>query len=411
MRLVLLVLFSSTAVAGLTAQTTHLVGPSGLPQIRDALAIANDGDQILVEPGTYAQFHVQRSVTIRALVEGAVHVAINGTYATPRPIGSPACGNDPACLASTGHTVFELTGGRSAHVVGLDFVAGNLWPGLAPPSIHSVVVLGGAATFEDCTFAGAATTALAAHASRLHLMRCTARGANDPNAGIYQVARALAAVHCDVLAVDCSFTGRNPGGTVLDTAEAITLTGSSLHGSALQITGPLTGLSPQLSSALVADAGSVVWLSDSTVTAAAAACGIDAPGATGHLARVTVTPSVGCPMPPTGPLLGTSLPQALRTGGALTPSWTTEPFGFLALRLNTVLQKRVIPGIVEQPYWAEDAALGFGFFLADGNGQAGASWAIPNDPWFVGQQVWLHAFTLTATFPWQVAPPVGGLIR
>ena len=33
------------------AQTTILVGPTGLPQINDAIAVANDGDVILVEPG------------------------------------------------------------------------------------------------------------------------------------------------------------------------------------------------------------------------------------------------------------------------------------------------------------------------------------------------------------------------
>ncbi|MFN7588416.1 MAG: hypothetical protein ACK501_02705 [Planctomycetota bacterium] len=46
--------------AGALAQTTHLVGPGGLAQIRDALLIAAPGDLVLAQPGTYAQFHCER---------------------------------------------------------------------------------------------------------------------------------------------------------------------------------------------------------------------------------------------------------------------------------------------------------------------------------------------------------------
>lgn len=70
MRVVSRLLFLTLAwPAALDAQATHLVGPGGFAQIRDALAIAAPGDLILVQPGTYSQFFVQRGVTIRAVTD------------------------------------------------------------------------------------------------------------------------------------------------------------------------------------------------------------------------------------------------------------------------------------------------------------------------------------------------------
>jgi hypothetical protein len=57
-----------------STQTTRLVGPAGLAQIRDALAISSPGDVIQVQPGTYAQFTVSIGVTIRALIPGTVNI-------------------------------------------------------------------------------------------------------------------------------------------------------------------------------------------------------------------------------------------------------------------------------------------------------------------------------------------------
>lgn len=77
---------------GLPAQTTHLVGPGGLPQIRNALANAAPGDLIHVQPGTYAQFDANVGVTIRALVPGTVTIAYDIAFAPAGCSANPFCG-------------------------------------------------------------------------------------------------------------------------------------------------------------------------------------------------------------------------------------------------------------------------------------------------------------------------------
>lgn len=69
----ILCLLSILAV-GIPAQTTHLVGPNGYPQIGTALAAAVPGDFVHVLPGTYAPFTVTFGCTIRGLVPGGVQV-------------------------------------------------------------------------------------------------------------------------------------------------------------------------------------------------------------------------------------------------------------------------------------------------------------------------------------------------
>ena len=81
----------AVAAVGLPAQTTHIVGLGGLPQIRDALAIAAPGDTILVQPGTYAHFSATVGVQIRAQTAGSVQVQWNQAFA-------PGCSSNPFCV-------------------------------------------------------------------------------------------------------------------------------------------------------------------------------------------------------------------------------------------------------------------------------------------------------------------------
>jgi hypothetical protein len=52
---------AASFTAALSAQTSILVGPGGLPQISSALAIANPGDTIVVAPGTYGLIQITKA--------------------------------------------------------------------------------------------------------------------------------------------------------------------------------------------------------------------------------------------------------------------------------------------------------------------------------------------------------------
>lgn len=80
------------------SQTIHLVGPNGLAQIDDALAIATAGDVIHVEAGTYGQLSVRTGVTIRALVPDSVDILFDPSLMPPN------CITDPICWAEHGRT-------------------------------------------------------------------------------------------------------------------------------------------------------------------------------------------------------------------------------------------------------------------------------------------------------------------
>ena len=116
--------------AGALAQTTHLVGPGGLAQIRDALLIAAPGDLVLVQPGTYAQFHANVGVTIRAAVPGTVVVAYDAS------VLSAVCSSDPFCLVVESRTRIAPPAGQTVHCEGLEFAraAGTASPGAASAS-------------------------------------------------------------------------------------------------------------------------------------------------------------------------------------------------------------------------------------------------------------------------------------
>src|SRR5688572_32587777 len=86
-----------------SAQATHVVGPGGFAQIRSALAVAQAGDAIEVQPGTYAQFDCSVGVTIRAVAQ-PVTIAYDPTFA-------PGCAATWACQQNEGATRFAIPAG------------------------------------------------------------------------------------------------------------------------------------------------------------------------------------------------------------------------------------------------------------------------------------------------------------
>jgi hypothetical protein len=127
------VFFVATSFLGvdsLGAQSTLAVGPGGYPQIRDAIAAAQPGDLILVQPGAYLPFHLAIGVRI---------LAPSGATVTTPP-GGPGIPwvhdvNPPA--------------GQQATIVGLSFVTNPSYPPAEPPV---TVRATGNVVFADCVF-------------------------------------------------------------------------------------------------------------------------------------------------------------------------------------------------------------------------------------------------------------------
>lgn len=130
LRRVLATVVVALAAGSLAAQATLNVGPSGFPQIADAVAAAQPGDLIVVDSGVYNPF---------ALPIGVRIVAPNGATITTPPGG----GGLP-----WSHTMNPPVGQR-ATIVGLTWATNTVYPPAEPPV--TVVVTGNVA-FTNCTF-------------------------------------------------------------------------------------------------------------------------------------------------------------------------------------------------------------------------------------------------------------------
>lgn len=103
--------------------------PSVYADIDSALAVAQPGDLVVVQPGTYPAFTMNVGVTIVA------------------PTGAVIANNEP-CSHCWSYTVINPPLGQLAHVHGLTFRS------LSAVRPHIVSVVSGHVTFGDCSFLG-----------------------------------------------------------------------------------------------------------------------------------------------------------------------------------------------------------------------------------------------------------------
>lgn len=395
------VFFGALAVVRAPTQTTRVVGPGSIPEIRDALALSTTGDVILVQPGLYAHFQCQLGVSVIAASPGSVDVRYDPAYAT-----TPC---DLPCLLAEGPTRFLLPPDEVAHVVGIRF-QGNT-TGQFFPARHRVVVESGTVSFEDCVFLADGRVALSVLQSRVHLQGCTALSGS-----FLEGAAAVEAVDSDVVAVDCQISGASTQGFSqgFQPGEGFLLERSRLHGAHCQILGGSTLFGSFGAPAVDADLDSRVWLSDSSLEGGIGKCAFSGFG-NFRLSRTTlIHNAASCPGPAPGPgLLSARRTGPLRVGAGVQVDFETDPSELIFVVVATKSGRTLLPGVVEQPLWLDAALYQVSTVLtADSMGLASESWQVPNNPLLLGRRFWAAGVSgLLAGGLLQASPALGGVVR
>lgn len=387
-------------VTALPAQATILVGPGGLPQIRDALAVAAPGDVILVQPGIYAHFDATVPVTIRALTPGTVDVAYDVTFQTPN------CSF--LCLLREPITKLQPPAGATTHVVGIRFLGNVVIHSSGFNLRHRVEVLSGHVTLDQCEFLAAQVPPLSVRRATAHLQDCVVQPASFNNGAV-----GFYAETADVTAVDCLFFGGSSSGTAPGAQPywGLRLINARMHGTHLLVTG---GASPTgLGAAAVSMFGSAtLWLSDSTLIAGPSQCVIEQAG-TVRLDRCLLLNQIpGCVASPIGgTLLGVERSEPLSPGRTFQLVFHTEPNGLVAVFASPEVGNLDLPSMLEQPVWLDLAgAYSAALLVADATGRATVAWNIPVGPGITDRKLWLQGVSGIAV-PLQASPLVGGVAR
>lgn len=373
LRTTLLALASTVA---LCAQTTHFVGPTGLPQINDALAIAAPDDVIIVQPafhllgGKYDSITVTTGVVIRPLNPG------------------------PFSVIKVWAAICTIPAGQHLHLAGLEF--------------GRVIVSTGRVTLDTCRIegmTGPGLELLRVDDSSVHLQATTV------GSSLSQPGNILAAYNSLITAADCTIEGLFVSAAL---PPAIILNASQLHASHCTIGVSSFGGSFN-GPGIRAENGSKVWLSDSTVNPLLPnSCAIESVGSVVRADRCTLSQGTN-PTCTTGSgggfLLSVHRPQPLAIGQTFQLDFRTEPSGVVFVLAGPSLATIELPTLLEQPSWLASAgSFQAALLVADANGQATASWPIPSNPVFSNAQLWFEGIG-SLTLPLQVSPPVGGLVR
>jgi hypothetical protein len=367
---------------GIPSQSTWVVGGAGgLPQIRQALAVAQPGDTIEVRPGTYAQFTAAVGVTIRAVSPGTVLIVPDPAYYGP-------------CLLCNheARTVLAPPVGQSLHVSGLVFTNQS-----AAGVTTWLEVRDGRVTLDECTVYGVGLSPSAcvwivdAH---VHLQDCfVSYGAYASGfAGIHAVDSVVTAVDTRVQVVGPFTNGH-----------CLRLPGTTFQGSRLTLSG--------IGESCVVAGGAPVWISDSQLSGG----GPNHCTVTGavELSRCTLwPPTAGCGVSGNGgSQLGVSRPSALQAGGTFQLDFQTTANGFVLVFAGPELAAESWAPLLVQPSWLQEAtSFPVTLLLADAQGAVSVSWPIPAGPGITNQKLWFKGLS-GWSFPLQVSPPVGGVVR
>jgi hypothetical protein len=381
---------------GSSAQTTHLVGPGGLPQIRDALAIAQPGDRIHVQPGTYAHFTATVGVTIRALVPDSVEVGYDISYA---PAGCTLL-----CSATEGPTTMAPPAGQTVHVVGVRFLP-NAQSTSFFTAFHRVRVASGLAHFENCTIQSFRDYGvLVEPGAQVHLNDCTVAGIGQ-NFGTYG-AQVLAGG--SLTAVGSQIHGS--ASLVNQVGAGLLVSGGTAHLSDCVLTGGVLAFPFPISYPALQGAGTA-WLHGCLLQGGGCAVSWGGPQPQFDSCTFTSPTNCGIPVGPFPSLLGVVQATAPLLGAPFALDWQTEPSGLVAVFASFGLGRLDLPGILEQPGWVDPANEFFvGALFADPSGAATTTFALPANPLLTDLELWFKGVS-GFSFPLQSSVPVGGVLR
>lgn len=358
---------SLATLAYLPAQTVHHVGVFGHATIQAAIAVANPGDIVRVDPGTHAAFTLDKGLTI---------------------VGSAAGGTSILSFGTTSIPTIHVPAGQIAHLIDLQFT--------------TMTVGGGQVTIDHCSFTGTQPRLVITNAVA-HMQQCviqsTGTSVSGPFATLMLDSAELFASDCVVRGIDASPFAM-PG-----TAMAVNL--STFHGNRMTITAG-AGTSTLAVPALAADAASTVQLCDSTVTTTSGPCPLVA--SNGRMARCTLSPN--CSPLPTLPMLGIWRTQSLppRIGQTLSLDFHGDPgapiFPWAALDLVPTH----VPQLTSALLLDLNTAFPAGLLIADATGRATGTWAIPATPALQHHAIWLQGISGTS-LPLASSVAAGGTIR
>lgn len=345
-----------SVAGGLAAQSVHLVGPGGYATIQQAVDAAAPDDIVHVQAGTYFSFTVQKSLRIRAL-------------------GPVTLGTD---VMRPGDVFVQAPVGATVDLVGFD--------------IMRMFVTSGRASLDSCTVQNGTRVENAS----LHLQSCLLLGG----------ATAMLAIQADVTAVQTGFYSRQG----LTPGPLIDLDGSRFHASACQ-----TGAASfqMVERYLRATNGSRAWWADGSIGwTPAGHCPLQVSADSQvQIARTNYAGAVGCAPPTTAPLLGVQRSTPLQLGQTFQLEFKTEPSAFVVLFAGPALGTVDFGPLLAQPSWLDDRySFVVSWLLADAAGSAAASIPIPSGPGFADLTLWFKGIS-GFSFPLQVSPPIGGVVR
>ena len=386
-----------SAMAPLSAQAVHLVGPGGHSQIHAALAVASQGDIVVVQAGNYDPFDLTVGVHI---------VAPDGATIVP----------NVTCQGCWSYTTLAPVG-RTAHLIGLTFRSQSA---VQP---HVLRVQGGSVVFESCTFVGGYPTKVGAalHCAnadvvvRSSAFPCTSRG-------IWQTSGTL-------LVSDCTFA---PTAIAFSSIPCLRIDGGSAHVTFSDLRGA-SGDSGQ--PAILVGSNGKLTLSDSHVQGGDSyPIGIAPVAAIENLAalpvlhdRTTVVGGLGAVVMPTGlwpipgpawvgaesatPLVGAvGWHDGLRTGSPWSMLCRTQPNDLVVVGLtNDLVAPQMLPGIEGVVRFDAATVAIFAWGSAGPYGAFGVD--VPSVPAaLLGTAVWLHPIAFDGV-ALQAGPVVGGLVQ
>ncbi|MFK7742926.1 MAG: hypothetical protein AB8H80_21620 [Planctomycetota bacterium] len=375
--------------------TTWIATPQN--PLRQLMPQVQNGDTVLVAPGSYMGFRCDKGVTIRAQMPGTVTVnfAIN--------LLPSSCGC--SCQLKDWSTDLLPPPGHDLHISGIDFGGYQSINVCFGAFRHFVRATGGRVTFDDCRI-----DRLQLRQTTAHLQGCDVTSISGPG---------IDAQQSNVTIVGGSVAGANVSNVFASVAPApgIALEASRLQLSHASVQGGDPGTTTQATPGLIASGASSTWVTDTTIAASGSGtCAVEATG----VLRIDRSTLIGagsgggaaCSTSPLGaPLTGINRQGPIEIGTMFEATMQGVAGDLQIFYGATSLAGPIALPLVDQPIWLTPSDLFFSQLgLADTNGASHFAFQVPPVVALVGTEFWLQGVA-GSTLPLQTTAVVGGLVR